>query len=308
MISIVIPVWKTLYLARTIESVLGQTFSDFELIVVEGRRLPEFDHIMSAYQDSRIQVHRHDPMPIVDNWNQCMGYAKGQFSILLCDDDMFAPEHLEELVNLSLKYPKVDVFHSRIKFVDDEGGLVDVSPMCGEYETAGDFIYQKICYSRSQFVSDFMYRTSKFREIGGFIDRPMAWYTDVDTSFAMARPNGVAYSNKPTFLYRSSDENISSNLKPEQALEAISQHFNALKVTVDSMDSNGGDFKSLIDKKMSKMLDQAYASAYLRTGVGRYPLYPLVQAICLRRRYPVSFVRALLASVYAFGQRKNIKA
>jgi len=308
MISIVIPVWKTLYLARTIESVLAQTFTDFELIVVEGRRLPEFDHLMKGYEDSRIQVYRHDPMPVVENWNQCMGYAKGQFSILLCDDDMFAPKHLEELVNLSLKYPKVDVFHSRIRFIDNEDGLVDMSLMCSEYETAGDFIYQKIRFSRAQFVSDFMYRTSKFREIGGFIDRPMAWYTDVDTSFAMSIPNGVAYSNEPTFLYRSSDENISSNLKPEQALEAVSQHFDALKATIDSIDSGEGEFKSLIDNKIHKLRGEAYSSAYLRTGIGRYPFFPLVKAACLRRRYPVSFVRALLASVYAFGQRKNIKA
>tara|TARA_B110001469_G_scaffold40525_1_gene40135 strand:- start:9246 stop:10172 length:927 start_codon:yes stop_codon:yes gene_type:complete len=308
MISIVIPVWKTLYLARTIESVLEQTFTDFELIVVEGRRLPEFDRIMSAYQDSRIQIHRHDPMPVVENWDQCMGYAKGQFSILLCDDDMFAPKHLEGLVNLSLKYPKVDVFHSRIKFIDDEDGLVDISPMCGEYETAGDFMYQKLRYLRPQFVSDFMYRTSRFRELGGFVDRPMAWYTDADTSFAMAIPHGIAYSKAATFLYRSSDENISSNLEPEQALEAVRQHYDSLLVSITLLPPGDVGYCDLIQTQAAKSRGKAYAQAYTRTCVGRYPFAPLVYAIRLRKRYPISITRAILASVYAFGQKKNLKA
>ena len=308
MISIVIPVWKTLYLARTIESVLEQTFTDFELIVVEGRRLPEFDHIMSAYQDSRIQIHRHDPMPVVENWNQCMAYAKRQFSILLCDDDMFAPEHLEELVNLSLKYPKVDVFHSRIKFVDDEGGLVDVSPMCGEYETVGDFIYQKVRYARPQFVSDFMYRTSKFREVGGFVDRPMAWFSDVDTAIEMAIPNGVVFSRKSTFLYRAADENVSSNLKAEQALEAVRQHYDFLLKAIVRLSPEDLVFRELIQKKAEKSRDKAYAGAYTRTGIGRYPFAPLVDAIRMHKHYPVSIARAVLASIYALGQKKNLKA
>lgn len=308
MISIVIPVWKTLYLAKTIESVLGQTYTDFELIVVEGRRLPEFDRIMNAYQDSRIQIHRHDPMPVVENWNRCMGYAQGEFSILLCDDDLFAPDHLEQLILLSARYQAVDVFHSRIRFVDDEGGLVDFSPTRSEYETAIDFIYQKIRYSRPQFVSDFMYRTAKFREISGFVDRPMAWYSDVDTAFAMAIPNGVAYSKAPTFLYRSSDENISSNLKPQDALEAVRQHFDSLEATMAELELSEGSLCDLILAKTPKWRHEAYSSTYLRTGIGKYPLWPLVQSISFRKKYPVSLVRALLASVYAIGQRKNLKS
>lgn len=308
MISIVIPVWKTLYLARTIESVLAQTFSDFELIVVEGRRLPEFNRIMSAYEDARIQIHQHDPMPVVENWDQCMGYAKGQFSILLCDDDMFAPEHLEELFNLSLKYPKVDIFHSRVKIIDNEDGVVDLSLMCAEYETAGNFIYQKMKYLRPQFVSDFMYRTSKFWEIGGFVDRPMAWYSDVDTAIAMAIPNGIAFSEKATFFYRGADENISSNLKADQALEAVRQHYDSLLVSITLLAQEDSLYCDLIQSKFAKSRDKAYARVYTRTGVGRFPFAPLFNAIRLRKHYPISIARAILASVYAFGQKKNMKA
>lgn len=308
MISIVIPVWKTLYLAKAIESVLGQTYTDFELIVVEGRRLPEFDRIMHAYQDSRIKIYRHDPMPVVENWNRCMAYAQGEFLILLCDDDLFAPDHLEQLILLSARYDSVDVFHSRIRFVDDEGGLVDFSPTCSEYETAIDFMYQKLCYARAQFVSDFMYRSTKFRAIGGFVNRPMAWYTDVDTSFAMAIPNGVAYSNTPTFLYRSSDENISSNLKPQDALEAVRQHFSSLIDIITGLELSADSQSDLILENIPKWRDKAYSAAYLRTGIGKYPLWPLVQSIRFRKKYPVSLVRALLASFYAIGQRKNLKS
>lgn len=308
MISIVIPVWKTLYLSRTIESVLAQTFEDFELIVVEGRRLETFDQILSNYTDSRIRVFRHDPMPVVENWNQCMAYANGDFSILLCDDDIFTARHVERLMQLAEKYSEVDVFHSRIRFVDDNDGLVDMSPICGEYETAIDFIYQKLRYSRPQFVSDFMYRTSKFRAIGGFVDRPMAWFTDVDTSFAMALPNGVAFSEEPTFCYRSADQNISSNLELRDALLAVQMHYSALEGTVAALKGCSDERADLILSNLSKMHVKARSDAYLRCGVGKYPFWPLVQAILLKRTYPIPLIRGFLASIYAVGQRKNVKS
>lgn len=308
MISIVIPVWKTLYLARTIESVLEQTYTEFELIIVEGRRLQGFDQIMSDYDDSRIKIYRHDPMPMVENWNRCMGYAKGEFSILMCDDDMFDPEHLEALAGLASVYANVDIFHSRIKIIDNEDGVVDISPMCGEFETAGDFMYQKMRYLRPQFVSDFMYRTAKFRSIGGFVDRPMAWFSDVDTAIEMAIPNGVVFSRKSTFLYRAADENVSSNLKAEQALEAVRQHYDFLLKAIVRLSPEDLVFRELIQKKAEKSRDKAYAAAYTRTGIGRYPFAPLVDAIRMHKHYPVSIARAVLASIYALGQKKNLKA
>ena len=140
------------------------------------------------------------------------------------------------------------------------------------------------------------------------MDRPMAWYSDVDTAIAMAIPNGIAFSEKATFFYRGADENISSNLKADQALEAVRQHYDSLLVSITLLAQEDSLYCDLIQSKFAKSRDKAYARVYTRTGVGRFPFAPLFNAIRLRKHYPISIARAILASVYAFGQKKNMKA
>ena len=90
-ISIAIPAYKAKYLAQAIESVLNQTFNDFELIIVNDQSPEDITSIVKSFNDRRIRYYINDKNiggnDPVANWNKCLSYAKGEFFAMICDED-----------------------------------------------------------------------------------------------------------------------------------------------------------------------------------------------------------------------------
>ena len=102
--SIGIPAFKARFLKECIDSILSQTFNDFELIIINDCSPDEILKIVNEYNDSRIKYYENESNTgaenVIDNWNKCLGLAKGDFFILMGDDDKLEPNYLEEFNNL----------------------------------------------------------------------------------------------------------------------------------------------------------------------------------------------------------------
>ena len=139
LVSIAIPAYKVKFLSEAINSILRQTFKDFELIIVNDKSPEDITSIVSAFNDDRIRYYineenigRKDP---VQNWNKCLSYARGKYFSLLCDDDLYEPTFLEDMLRLKSKYPDVKVFRSRVKVIDSEDNVISYYPSSPEYES-----------------------------------------------------------------------------------------------------------------------------------------------------------------------------
>lgn len=102
-ISVIIPVYKTApYLHRCVESVLAQTFSDFELILVDDGSPDECGSICDGYaaNDSRVKVIHKNNGGVSSARNAGLDAAEGDF-VFFCDsDDWLSPEILEKAINI----------------------------------------------------------------------------------------------------------------------------------------------------------------------------------------------------------------
>lgn len=216
LVSFVLPAFKAQFFQEAIESILNQTYSNFELLIVNDCSPDDLDGIVNSFNDDRIKYYVNEEniggKNLVKNWNLCLSYAKGEFFVLASDDDVYEPDFLKELIDLSIKYPKVDVFHSRISIIDNNNNVTSISSPCFEYETCLEFMNQRVINRRLQVAPDFMVRRKALDEIGGFIDFPLAWYSDEATWYVLAKNNGVAYTNRVLFNWRHSGVNISSRI------------------------------------------------------------------------------------------------
>lgn len=100
MISICIPVYNAERLiAATIEAVLQQTWTNYELIVVDDYSSDRSLEIISRYSDARLRlvVNEHNLGPEA-NWNKALMLARSDFIKVLCHDDLLYPECLEKQV------------------------------------------------------------------------------------------------------------------------------------------------------------------------------------------------------------------
>ena len=233
MVSIILPAYKQKFLSQMLDSLMAQTYKDFELIVVDDASPEDIKSVVDGYKDERIRYYRNEKniggKDLVANWNHCVEYAKGELLLLASDDDIYAPTYLEEMVRLAELHPDVDAFHCRVAVIDDDGNIIHAGEPVAEYESDIDFIMQRAINRRTQLVPDFVCRTAVLRRIGGFVNYPKAWFSDEMTWYLLAKDKGVCASNKPLFYWRSSLQNISSNTKDTlQKAEASIQHLHKM--------------------------------------------------------------------------------
>lgn len=212
--SICIPAYKSKYLQECIHSILGQSEENFELIILNDCSPEPVEEITSRIQDKRIRYYKNDKnvgaVNLVENWNKCLSLARGEFIVIMGDDDLLEPFYLKEFSGIITAYPGLEVYHCRSKIINDEGKPIMLSPSCPSYERVYDSIWHRLNQLRSNYISDYMYRTSSLKERGGFYFLPLAWGSDDITAFIASAEKGIAHSNKPVFNYRSNRLSITS--------------------------------------------------------------------------------------------------
>ncbi len=109
-VTVCIPTYnRSHYLNYAVNSVLQQTYNDFELIICDDGSTDNTPEIVNQWQDERIRYLRH-PQNIGRSLNMRSGfaYAKGNYFIKFDDDDALTPEFLAKTVNILDTYPEVD--------------------------------------------------------------------------------------------------------------------------------------------------------------------------------------------------------
>ena len=109
------------FLTQAIDSVLQQTFTDFELIISDDCSTDNTPEIIQDYlaQDKRIKYFRNlENLGLFPNWNQCLEYASGEYITVFAQDDVMLPKNLEKKVEILDKYPNVGLVTSSIMVVD----------------------------------------------------------------------------------------------------------------------------------------------------------------------------------------------
>ena len=219
--SFVLPAYKAAYLRESIESILNQTYREFELIIVNDASPEDLSSIVDNYQDERIQYYVNETnlggTDLVAQWNHCITFAKGEYLILASDDDVYHPDYLEKMNALVDKYPKVSVFRSRVQHMNADGFIRGESEVLDEYLSYVGFLYAMhqglICSGLAYHI----FKREELLNIGGFVNFPAAWIADDATVISLAK-NGVVFHKDALFAFRTSEINISSKINNSKML------------------------------------------------------------------------------------------
>lgn len=126
LVSILIPVYnREKIVSETLDSALGQTYENIEIIVVDNASTDETWEILTKYADTnrRIKIFR-SPINIgpVKNWKACMEKASGEYGKILWSDDLIAPNYVEMTLPYMLN-PDVGFTFTRVEIFDNEKRL-----------------------------------------------------------------------------------------------------------------------------------------------------------------------------------------
>lgn len=112
------------YVAHSIESLLGQTFEDFRVIICDNASTDGTGDICRRYadQDSRITYHRNPTnLGMAGNYNLVFGMCRSPYFRWATADDYSSPDALAESVRVMEANPELALCYPRAIFVDDEG-------------------------------------------------------------------------------------------------------------------------------------------------------------------------------------------
>jgi hypothetical protein len=121
-VSVVVPVFRAeRFIAATIESVLAQTFRDFEIILVDDGSPDRSAEICARYGDPRIRLLRQANAGVAAARNAGIRRARADIIAFLDSDDIWTPTKLARHVTLLQQRPDVDVSFDRSRFIDETG-------------------------------------------------------------------------------------------------------------------------------------------------------------------------------------------
>jgi glycosyltransferase involved in cell wall biosynthesis len=181
LVTIAIPTFnRASWLKDCIASALSQTYPHFEVLVSNNASTDETEQVLADFNDRRLRVIKQKtnigPLP---NWNACLAGARGEYIVLVCDDDRIAPWLLERCIGVVEKEPRIPIvlslsnIHSTL-----EGRTWPAQP--SQFLQTGIWAGTDILveYLRNEFsveMCSIMLRTDAIRAQGGFpVDLPHA--------------------------------------------------------------------------------------------------------------------------------------
>ena len=116
------------FIRSAIDSILEQTFTDFELIISDDCSIDNTPEIIRSYldKDSRIQyLQNSHNLGLFPNWNRCLESASGEYITVFAQDDVMLPKNLEQKVKILEKYQNVGLVTSSIMVVDSDNNYLN---------------------------------------------------------------------------------------------------------------------------------------------------------------------------------------
>lgn len=240
--SVTIPAYKRTFLKECIDSILSQTFKDFEIIIVDDASPEKLNEVVSEYNDSRIHYYKNDrncgAVDVVDNWNKCLEYANGDYFICMGDDDRLSPNCLEVYSKLIEKKPGLGLYHAWTEIINEESITYDLQDPRPLYESALSLLWNRWSYRSKQYIGDFLFDTQNLKENGGFVKFPLAWSSDDMSAVIAATKGGCANTQEVCFQYRVNKQTISNTGNNVLKVQALAQYKEYIQRYLSLVDVN----------------------------------------------------------------------
>ena len=223
LVSICIPVYngaKTIKM--TIDSVLEQSYSDFELIIVDNCSTDETVDIVKSYTDERIKLFCNDSnLGMAGNWNKCLEYVQGEYLQYLCADDTIFSECIKEKVSMMNREEDIILVTSASYLINDKDTvLMERHFHHGDCLLNGKKMAKRSFYTRNLFgePSNILCRSNAIVDKEKFAMNT-CYATDWDMWMRLASKGKVAYIDKILMQYRVSTSNETSRLNIKKYLK-----------------------------------------------------------------------------------------
>ncbi len=275
-ISVLMPAYNVeKYIAMAIDSVLSQTWSDFELILINDGSTDGTGEIIEKYQtmDSRIRVYHTENRGIASARNLAVSYARGEYITFIDSDDAVKEDYLECLYENAVKFDADVVFSSYYRYVEEEKKYYFIVLEQGYEEKmfTGQEVYQNYYNFVNGYNVALVVAWGKLfrREILTKLYFPNAkLHEDSFTIYkAYLLSEKIIYVNKHLYMYRQRENSImSSNWSRKRLRDTIEQHEERISLLsvmgIEITEDNKADYIATLRKCLRIALINGFIDEY----------------------------------------------
>lgn len=283
--SVIVPTYNhTHFIGETIESVLNQTFKDFELIIVDDGSTDNTKEVINKYlSDSRVKYIYQENKERGAARNTGGRWAEGMYLNFLDSDDLLLPFHLELIHEFIKEVESKDiaVLHTDTIAINESGNQIPT--MLTNFE--GD-ILSSLMKGNLVCINTLIVRKDVFNEIQFNEDRSVATAEDWEFMIRLANKHCYYYLPKQTVITRDHKDRSSYNpiVAESSKLAALNKIFSNQELL----------------SKISKYKKYAYGHGYLYISIAYYADRQKIKALKWLKKAVVSYPKLLLSKrIYA---------
>jgi len=250
-ISVVIPVYngaKTI--KETIESVLQQTYQNFELIVINDGSQDETLAVINSIQDQRVKVFSYSNAGLSASRNRGFARSCGEFIAFLDADDLWTEDKLADQLAALQQNPQAAVAYSWTDHIDENSKFLRPA----SYSSCNGNVYERLLIGNFLVSgSNTLIRAQALSKVGGF-DESLNSAEDWDMWLRLASFYEFVVVPRPQVLYRISPYSMSANIfKMEAAsLQVLERAYSKAPAALQhrKKETLGFIYKFLMDKAL----------------------------------------------------------
>ncbi len=224
LVSIIIPTYNRAHiLAYAVRSVLDQTYTNLELIIVDDNSPDNTRAVVDSFNDDRISYVRNEPnLKLPRTLNKGFSLAKGRYLTWTSDDNLYASDAIAKMVT-ALETGSCDfVYADYFLFADlDDGG----NPIDARHERLPD--RQQLGKS-NQVGACFLYTRRVYEQVGEY-DPELFLVEDYDYFIRISQHFATCHIPEPLYYFRRDDDTLFCSRYAEvKAADVLVRHKNAL--------------------------------------------------------------------------------
>lgn len=236
-VSVIIPLYnKVSSIAETLKSVLSQSYTDYEIIVVNDGSTDGSEQIVAEIDDPRVRLINQANAGVSAARNRGIAETRGEYVAFLDADDEWDTDYLATTIELFTRYPECDVAASNYQFRDIKGTIsptiINRLPFEGKHGIMTNYFRVASTSHCPLWTSAVIIRKSAIESVGGF---PVGVKSGEDllTWARLACRYKIAFYTKPLATYNVGEANdfTTAPTRRQDYCDPVGQGLNQLKRT-----------------------------------------------------------------------------
>lgn len=229
-VSVCIPTYNYgHYISDAIDSVLGQTFNDFNLIVIDNCSSDETSLIVDEYvkRDARVRYKRNKSnVGFAKNLNRCLDYSSGKYIKIVCSDDTLEPNCLKEMVEVLESSPHISLVACARKLVDKHLNPVGLLSYSDHFESRKGLSVIKECLVNGNLIGEPSAVLFRKKDASRGFDLKYRQVIDLEMWFRLLEKGDFAFIPEALCLFRQHEEQETKrNLKSTVHIDELFELF-----------------------------------------------------------------------------------